>query len=702
MKKTLILFSLFTSLFVNNDSSAQTKLGCVGAFAPPSDARSVVSCPSTSVAYTARYGRVAGHVPDFNNPPVKVIRISFHFFQTDAGGENFQDNAADNKRIDDIVFWMNFKMGRLLQPSDPIPGVPFQPNSTVQYEVTGRYFYKNSSLNNQSVCGGDAPFRAYVDNIDPSRIATSIPIYVIDGSVCSGTAAGYAVYPSETNLAQDSYVVTNYGNVGPIGDWSFYMHLMHEMGHNLDLDHTYGGDVYKLDPDYLSDVFNVSWSNYCNPPVNYACGHQTGWSLDVDKESDHATNNIMGGTQRAEYLSPLQIGKINRALALKSVRKYVKEMTSTGADWTVSSNETWDFNIQMYSNINITNGATLTITCKVAMANFGAIFVQPGATLIVDGGTITSWGSMWNSIVVKPGGNLIVKNNALIENAQNAILSEAGGKFTVQDSKFNKNYRGFILQAYNGTHLGVIKNTTISCVDASGNPVDLSLSPHVGERAYCAVQLEDVTQATVGVAAAGQTNTFDNLEQGIVNINSGLNVYNNTFKRINYSWITNRGRGIQSTNNSTEKKLIVGGSANAYQKNTFVDSYIGIFASGNQDVDIVSNTFTNLNTGVSITNGSSAGNSVYVLSNTMNDCNTGVYSLDNGGSSWLEVSNNIINPTGVAKPNSKAITLSNSSLSTSVSAPTVNILNNTIKNSSTSIEVINFTGPNLKNNTGEF
>lgn len=696
MKKKLILFSLCSLLLVNDEANAQTKLPC-GTVVPASNERPVVSCPSTSTAYSTRYGRVAGHVPNVNTP-VKVVRISFHFFQDNSGNLNFKNNPTDNARIDNIISWMNQKMANLYPPSDPIPGVTSQTHTTIQYEVTGRYFYQNSALNSLSICGGDTPLRTYVEGIDPSRIANSIPIYVTSGSVCGGSASGYAIFPSQTNLTQNSYVVTTFGNAGSGADWAFHGHLLHEMGHNLDLSHTYDGNVYKLDPDYLSDVYDVPWSNYCNPPANNACGHQTGWNVDPFNNSVYATNNLMGGTQNSDYLSPLQLGTINRALALKSVRKYVKPMTSSGNFWIIWSNETWDFDIQTYMNIYVPNGVTLTITCKVYMANTGSISVQPGGTLIVDGGTLSSWGNMWNGIDLQPGSTLIVKNNALIENAETAITSRGGATFTVQDSKLNKNFRGIIMETYGGIHPGVIKNTIISCVDNSNNPVNLSVAPHIGERAYCAVQVQNVVQANIGVTASGQTNTFDNLEMGIVNINSGLTVYNNLFKRINYLNVTNRGRGIESTGNSSERILTVGGTG-TYQKNTFQDSYQGVYATINQDVNVVSNTFTNLNTAVNVNNCSSAGNSVYVLSNTINDCNTGVYLFGGGGSNWLEVSSNLINPTGVAKPNSKAITITNPSLSPSATAPTLNVLSNTIKNSSTGIEVTNFTAPNVKSNT---
>lgn len=712
MKKIVFAVSLFTSMLVNTDSNAQQSFGCV---IPPKRTSAKVAmpvnCGKTSTAYVSKYGRLAPYVPVVNYTPTKTIKIALHIFQNANGGENYHNTAADIKRLTDIVDLMNIKMANLSDPSDlcylsdGVTPVTSLKNTTIQYELAGRiYFYHDaqSQVINKVAAEDDSPFKNYISANFPANLSTSVlPIFVYAGSIKNNTtgAIGFA-YPGlpTENLAQEQSVCTFFGAYAEGGqaDWNFYQHLLHEMGHNLGLSHTFEGLQYTLDPDYLSDVYETSWKNYCNPPANYTCPHARNGS--PTDPSVYATNNFMGYSS-AEYVSPKQIGSMNRSLAIKNVRRYVKEMNSSTNTWTVSSNETWDFDIQMYQDILVTNNATLTITCKTAMANNGKITVNAGSTLIIDAGTVTSWGSMWGGIVVNAGGNVIVRNGGLIENADTGINSKNGGAFTIQDSKLNKNYRGLYIESYAGTHPGVIKNSTISCVDASGNPVNITLNPRAGARSFSGIEVLNVNQINIGTAVAGQGNTFDNLQMGVTGFNSGLTVYNNTFKRINYASSTNNGRCIETyVSDATERKLTVGGTA-ANQKNTFIDSYTGVMTNVNQDVNIVGNTFTNLNLGVSVNSCNKAGNSVYVLSNTLNDCNTGISSTDNGGGTWMEVSNNTINPTGVAKPNSKAISITNTSLNTSGTLPTFNILNNTIKNSSTGIETSNYTAPNIKNNT---
>ncbi len=63
------------------------ELICGGAKQPDIGVRAL-SCPATSTAYGTRYGRFAGYVPTPNSTPVKIINISFHFFQKNDGSNN--------------------------------------------------------------------------------------------------------------------------------------------------------------------------------------------------------------------------------------------------------------------------------------------------------------------------------------------------------------------------------------------------------------------------------------------------------------------------------------------------------------------------------------------------------------------------------------------------------------------------------------
>ena len=181
---------------------------------------------------------------------------------------------------------------------------------------------------------------------------------------------------------------------------------------------------------------------------------------------DSCTNNLLAGNGR--YLSPKQIGVIHRNLSLKSVRKYVQPITALEPNPVyVDEDQFWDFDYQLYSDIVVKSGATLTITCNVRMPQGAKIVVEPNAHLIVDGGRITSWGgARWRGIYVSGNstasqtqspalfGKLTVKNGAIIEHVQDGICnygltsggatdwSSFGGIIQATQSSFVNNRNG--------------------------------------------------------------------------------------------------------------------------------------------------------------------------------------------------------------------------------------------------------------------
>lgn len=198
------------------------------------------------------------------------------------------------------------------------------------------------------------------------------------------------------------------------GDYAGSSTMAHEVGHTLDLCHTYSGggcSAYcgssTTDPEYFDDIFGTYPSA--------TCPHLCSWpQANITNIPPIVTNDLMGGNQAMGYMSPKQIGVMHRSLALKTIRRYAKEMVSSTNNWVVSTSETWDFDIQFYQDILVTNGATLTINCRVLMANNGKITVDPGAHLILDGATLTSWGSMWTGVVVNLGSTLFMDNSTIL------------------------------------------------------------------------------------------------------------------------------------------------------------------------------------------------------------------------------------------------------------------------------------------------
>lgn len=96
---------------------------------------------------------------------------------------------------------------------------------------------------------------------------------------------------------------------------------------------------------------------------------------------------------------------------------------------TIANNEQieWNGSMDVFGDLIIEDNATLTIHCTVSMPPGSKIILQPKATLIMDGCTITSrcdngnWEGIEISSTKKFTSTIISKNKVLIEKAINSL-----------------------------------------------------------------------------------------------------------------------------------------------------------------------------------------------------------------------------------------------------------------------------------------
>lgn len=342
------------------------------------------SCGKSSSAYATKYGRVAYHIPDANTP-IKTLLVNFNIMQKSDGSGNFQNTPERIAGFKQQMDWLNGFYSALWQPSDPINGVPFISDTLIRFELHGVYFYKNDNLWNS--VDTNALLNA-VSAADPDRL-NQINVFFSEGGYLG--ASGFATVPNEYDFGHDSYIVmlgaSNKGQAGTdiASLWAPMGTLAHEFGHVLDLLHTYTGSCCpetfdESDPDYLKDVFG-SGASAIHP-------HICDWGADpYINQHDGLTNNMMGGNKDSNYLSPMQIGKIHRALSLKSVRRYVKDCPKSAVPLEITSNELWDFDMKLYSDVVVKNGATLTLQCKTTLPG-SADITMAGGNVLYDGGQV--------------------------------------------------------------------------------------------------------------------------------------------------------------------------------------------------------------------------------------------------------------------------------------------------------------------------
>ena len=212
--------------------------------------------------------------------------------------------------------------------------------------------------------------------------------------------------------------------------WGLSTTLAHELGHNLHLYHTYSGsgtteECRESHNDYMEDLLNEWIHPDCGDPIVPCdfCYHEGGFSCDPEDPNTLCTNNIMGGGNHLKYhITPLQMGKMHRALSLYTTQKYVKDDSYSPVPWVIDENQDWDFRMRFYNDLEISNNSSLVIKCSLLLVPQAKITVESGSQLLIlDGDLVLKEG---NEIIVENGGRILVTGTLKLENNSSIVLED--------------------------------------------------------------------------------------------------------------------------------------------------------------------------------------------------------------------------------------------------------------------------------------
>jgi len=356
--------------------------------------------------------------------------------------DSFYDYISVNypERADklNVYFTASYKDGKIMDENIEITnsGAGYTSAPKISFEPEWRV--EGSAI----VVGGKV---TGIDITNPGKVNTVVPpIVTITGGGGFGAAAmitkvessvgAYANFPQEDDLALKHFVVILQCADQQTTDsdiWILGKALAHELGHNLGLAHTFEpfGNVGCSDycayrncdkEGYLADIFGD-------------CEHSTvphlhaGWSNDpYSSTNDLKTNNLMGGSNQAIYISPMQAGQMHRELATKSIRKYVKKETYSPIPLVIDSSEIWAFNLKLYRDVEVATGAVLTLADDFDFPYNGKITVKSGAALVIEKNVKLTDN---NTIIVEDGGTLRFAPGSTIEVSGNGYIELQSGSY---------------------------------------------------------------------------------------------------------------------------------------------------------------------------------------------------------------------------------------------------------------------------------
>ncbi len=192
--------------------------------------------------------------------------------------------------------------------------------------------------------------------------------------------------------------------------------------------------------------------------------------------------------------------------------------------------------IQVNGDIIVNSNISLS-GCTLRLAPGVKITVNAGFNLSLSNCSLYSCSEMWKGIIVLPGG-ILNMSGTRIEDALEAVSSSYVGGFTtnlnINNCTFNKNKTGIYLQGF--TNMPNILNginSTFDCT-ATGSPTSNSYlkAPYASQKSHYGIHLFKVTGLTVGGATL--PNIFQNLEVGIyVQQGDNIGIVKNNFTNIN-------------------------------------------------------------------------------------------------------------------------------------------------------------------------
>ncbi|MCC7533348.1 MAG: T9SS type A sorting domain-containing protein [Bacteroidia bacterium] len=254
-------------------------------------------------------------------------------------------------------------------------------------------------------------------------------------------------------------------------------------------------------------------------------------------------------------------------------------------------------------DFTITNGITVNLLPETR------VVVGAGNKLTIDNHSVlkAACDEMWDYILV--GGEIIVNNGAVIQDALCGTFSLGNAIITIGNSgdkvEYNKNRIGILVFNHNTPANVQIRNAKFTCrASITTQSNDKLINPHAGEHSAVGILLyRTPVMINIGQGINGMHNIFDNLDFGILSLESQFNAVNNQFMNIldqssSYDCDCKcpKGTAICADGRGSMSGLIASiGNVQQFQSNGFSDNDYGIYMTENMNALVKNNNLLRTN-----------------------------------------------------------------------------------------------------------
>jgi len=374
------------------------------------------------------------YAPDLNKPeflPVRYIKVNFHFmdhpdrlynFKEEEGrayakslirhaNENLRKNNKMNLPEGNDTPVLPLRYQYIISPDPSKPGddgIYFDQDPDIWFlnkkDKRGENGLYSDAVYSKFGIQKEAVLNIFMMEHHPDSILS--PTYKV---ASNGIGKSYFVKISNCYFNNKETIAKKVSK----GAWFAAGLLNHEVGHTLGLFHSWTRN------DGCDDTppHDNCWGNTGEPPCDGVI-----------------SNNMMDYNKFSNALSPCQIAKMhyNMTKDNSSQRKLLRK------DWcnhhldktiTIANNEKveWFSSKDILGDIIIKEGASLTIYCKVAMANGSRIKLEPNSRLVLnDGMLFNRCNEKWEGIELvvingKPKGKIIFYGKPTIADTKNGV-----------------------------------------------------------------------------------------------------------------------------------------------------------------------------------------------------------------------------------------------------------------------------------------